>query len=60
MKVIWICAGDEDFALAGAQNLDKLLMEHNIKHSFTTTAAFTSGRSGATRWINSRRYYFDS
>jgi enterochelin esterase family protein len=38
MKVIWICAGDKDFALAGAQNLDKILTEHNVKHSFTTTA----------------------
>jgi enterochelin esterase-like enzyme len=37
MKVIWICAGDKDFALAGAQNLDKILTEHNVKHSFTTT-----------------------
>lgn len=37
MKVIWICAGDKDFALPGAQNLDKLLIEHAIKHSFSTT-----------------------
>jgi enterochelin esterase-like enzyme len=37
MKVIWICAGDKDFALAGAQNLDKMLTEHSIKHSFSTT-----------------------
>jgi enterochelin esterase-like enzyme len=37
MKVIWICAGDKDFALAGAQGLDKLLTEYNIKHSFSTT-----------------------
>jgi enterochelin esterase-like enzyme len=37
MKVIWICAGDKDFALAGAQGLDKTLTEHNIKHAFTTT-----------------------
>ena len=37
MKVIWICAGDKDFALAGAQNLDKILTEHNVKHSFSTT-----------------------
>jgi enterochelin esterase-like enzyme len=37
MKVIWICAGDKDFALTGAQGLDKTLTEHNIKHTFTTT-----------------------
>jgi len=37
MKIIWICAGDKDFALAGAQGLDKILTEHNIKHSFSTT-----------------------
>ena len=37
MKLIWICAGDKDFALGGAQNLDKLLTEHNIKHSFSIT-----------------------
>jgi enterochelin esterase-like enzyme len=37
MKVIWICAGDKDSALAGAQALDKILTEHNVKHSFTTT-----------------------
>jgi enterochelin esterase-like enzyme len=37
MKVIWICAGDKDFALAGAQGLDKILNEHNIRHSFSTT-----------------------
>jgi len=43
MKVIWICAGDKDFALAGAQGLDKLLSEHNIHHSFSTTA-------GAHEW----------
>lgn len=37
MKVIWICAGDKDFALSGAQGLDKMLTEHKIKHSFTQT-----------------------
>jgi enterochelin esterase-like enzyme len=37
MKVIWICAGDTDFALAGAKGLEKILTEHNIKHSFSTT-----------------------
>jgi enterochelin esterase-like enzyme len=37
MKVIWICAGDKDFALASAQRLDKMLAEHNIKHSFVAT-----------------------
>jgi enterochelin esterase-like enzyme len=37
MKVIWICAGDKDFALAGAQNLDKILTEHNVRHTFTVT-----------------------
>ena len=37
MKVIWICVGDKDFALAGSQGLDKLLTEHNIRHSFSTT-----------------------
>ena len=36
MKVIWICVGDKDFALAGAQGLDKLLTEHNIRHTFST------------------------
>jgi enterochelin esterase-like enzyme len=37
MKLIWICAGDKDFALGGAQGLDKVLTEHNIKHSFSLT-----------------------
>jgi enterochelin esterase-like enzyme len=37
LKVIWIGVGDKDLALAGAQGLDKMLTEHNIKHSFTTT-----------------------
>jgi enterochelin esterase family protein len=37
MKVIWICAGDKDFALAGAQGLDKILTAHDVKHSFTET-----------------------
>jgi enterochelin esterase family protein len=37
MKVIWICAGDKDFALAGARGLDQILTAHNVKHSFTET-----------------------
>ncbi len=37
MRVVWICAGDTDFALNGAKNLDKLLTEHNVKHAFSTT-----------------------
>ena len=37
MKLIWICAGDTDFALNGAKGVDKLLTDHNVKHSFTTT-----------------------
>ena len=37
MKLIWICAGDTDFALPGAKGVDQLLTEHNIKHSFSTT-----------------------
>lgn len=37
MKVIWICAGDTDFALAGAQSLDKILTEHKVQHAFSTT-----------------------
>ena len=37
MKVIWICVGDKDFALGGSQALDKVLTDHNIKHSFSTT-----------------------
>jgi enterochelin esterase family protein len=37
MKLIWICAGDKDFALAGAQTLDKTLTQYKVKHSFTMT-----------------------
>lgn len=37
MRVIWLCAGTTDFALPGAQAMDKLLTEHQIRHSFSTT-----------------------
>jgi enterochelin esterase family protein len=37
MKVIWICAGDKDFALQGAQRLDQILTQHGVKHQFSET-----------------------
>lgn len=38
MKVIWLAAGDEDFALAGTKALDEALTKNGIKHAFKTTA----------------------
>jgi enterochelin esterase-like enzyme len=37
VKLIWIAAGDEDFALNGAKTLDEALTKNNIKHVFKTT-----------------------
>jgi enterochelin esterase-like enzyme len=37
VKVIWICAGDKDFALTGAQRLDKILTDHGVLHTFVET-----------------------
>jgi enterochelin esterase-like enzyme len=37
MKLIWLAAGDEDFALTGTKALDEVLTKNGIKHSFKTT-----------------------
>jgi enterochelin esterase-like enzyme len=37
MKLIWLAAGDEDFALNGTKTLDEVLTKSGIKHSFKTT-----------------------
>jgi len=37
MKLIWLAAGDGDFALAGTKALDETLTKNDIKHSFKTT-----------------------
>ncbi len=37
MKLIWIAAGDGDFALDGAKALDAALTAHGIKHTFKIT-----------------------
>jgi enterochelin esterase-like enzyme len=37
MKLIWLAAGDEDFALTGTKTLDEVLTKSGIKHSFKTT-----------------------
>ena len=37
MKLIWMAAGDGDFALPGTKALDEALTKNGIKHSFKTT-----------------------
>jgi enterochelin esterase-like enzyme len=37
MKLIWLAAGDADFALDGTKALDGVLTKNGIKHSFKTT-----------------------
>jgi enterochelin esterase-like enzyme len=37
MKLIWLAAGDADFALNGTKTLDDVLTKNGIKHSFKTT-----------------------
>ena len=37
MKLIWLAAGNEDFALEGTKALDGVLTKNGIKHSFKTT-----------------------
>jgi len=37
MKLIWVAAGDGDFALDGAKALDAALTAHGIKHTFKIT-----------------------
>jgi len=37
MRLIWLAAGDEDFALNGTKALDEVLTKNGIKHSFKTT-----------------------
>ena len=37
MKMIWLAAGDGDFALNGTKALDEALTKNGIKHSFKTT-----------------------
>lgn len=40
MKLIWIAAGSEDFALAGSKALDETLTKNGIKHSFAITPGY--------------------
>jgi enterochelin esterase family protein len=37
MKLIWLAAGDGDFALDGTKGIDELLTKNGIKHSFKIT-----------------------
>jgi len=37
MKVVWLAAGDEDFALAGTKAIDDVMTKHGIVHSYTVT-----------------------
>jgi enterochelin esterase-like enzyme len=37
MRMIWLAAGDDDFALNGTKTLDEILTKNGIKHSFKTT-----------------------
>jgi enterochelin esterase family protein len=37
MKLIWLAAGDGDFALDGARALDEALTAHGVKHVFKVT-----------------------
>jgi enterochelin esterase-like enzyme len=37
MKLIWVAAGDEDFALTGTKGIDETLTKNGIKHSFKIT-----------------------
>jgi len=37
MKMIWLAAGDGDFALPGTKALDEALTKNGIKHSFKIT-----------------------
>jgi len=37
MRLIWLAAGDEDFALNGTKALDEVLTKNGIRHSFKTT-----------------------
>ena len=37
MKLVWLAAGDEDFALNGTKTLDEVLTKNGVKHSFKTT-----------------------
>jgi len=35
LKLLWLGAGDEDFALKGTKAIDELLTKNGVKHSFT-------------------------
>ena len=37
MKLIWLAAGDEDFALNGTKGIDETLTKNGIKHTFKIT-----------------------
>jgi enterochelin esterase family protein len=37
MKMIWLAAGNEDFALNGTKTIDEILTKNGIKHSFKIT-----------------------
>ena len=37
MKLIWLAAGDEDFALNGTKAIDELLTKHAVTHTFKIT-----------------------
>jgi enterochelin esterase family protein len=40
MKLIWVAAGSEDFALAGSKALDETLTKNGIKHSFAINPGY--------------------
>jgi enterochelin esterase family protein len=37
MKMIWLAAGNEDFALNGTKTIDEILTKNGIRHSFKVT-----------------------
>ena len=40
LRLVWVSAGSEDFALNGSKTLDEALTKNGIKHSFTTRAGY--------------------
>ncbi len=51
-KLISICVGDKDFALAGSKNLVEILKKHGIHHELHISG-------GGHTWINWRQYLND-
>ena len=49
LDLLWIGAGTDDFAMAGAKRMSEFLTASNIKHTFRTTG-------GEHTWIVWRRY----